>query len=184
MVENPSIWSVHSQVKVDILRKWRRPPLIREREDSSMTNAPKRNHGKEHSKPSHRGKRLASLGLMVTLGLLANSPAEAQALDGTAIQKLALQGTWVAEHPEFGNWSWNKDNTVCLRLSDTQGNCADTGTWVINDNVICYELAWWGKSTGVRKNCFTVQALGDGRYETLYHGGAMVSTMHYFKVLE
>jgi hypothetical protein len=29
-----------------------------------------------------------------------------------------------------------------------------------------------------------VQALGDGRYETLYHGGAMVSTMFFFKVLE
>jgi hypothetical protein len=149
-----------------------------------MTSAPQRNHGKKQLKLSNRGKRLASLALMLTLGLLASSPAEAQALDGTAIQKLALQGTWAAEHPEFGNWIWNKDKTVCLRIGDAEGNCADTGTWAVNDNVICYELTWWGETTGNRKDCFTVQALGDGRYETLYHGGAMVSTIYYFKVLE
>ncbi len=149
-----------------------------------MTNAPKRNHETKQSRPCNRGKRLASLGLILMLGLLANSPAEAQELDSAAIQKLALQGTWVAEHPEFGNWSWNKDKTVCLRIGDTEGSCADTGTWVINDNVICYELTWWGETMGNRKACFTTQALGGGRYETLYHGGAMVSTFFYFKVLE
>ena len=149
-----------------------------------MTNAPKRNHGIRQSKPSNRGKRLACLGLIIALGLFANSPAEAQELDSTAIQKLALQGTWAAEDLEFGYWSWNKDETVCLRVGDTEGKCADTGTWVINDNVICYELTWWGETVDNRKNCFTAQALGDGRYETLYHGGAMVSTFYKFEVLE
>lgn len=149
-----------------------------------MTNAPKRIHETKQSKLCNRRKRLASLGLMLALGLLANSPAEAQQLDRAAIQNLALQGTWAAEDSEWGNWSWNKDETVCLRIGETEGNCADTGTWVINENVVCYELTWWGESSGVRKNCFTAQALGDGRYETLYHGGAMVSTMFFFKVLE
>ena len=128
-------------------------------------------------------RRLASLGLMLTLGLLANSPAEAQALNGTAIQKLALQGTWVAEHAEFGNWSWGADNTVCFRLANPIGDCADTGTWTINGGVMCYELTWWGEGADVRTNCFTVNALGDGRYKTLYHGGAMVSTFFHFRVL-
>ena len=149
-----------------------------------MTNAPKRNHETKQSKPCNRGKRLASLGLILTLGLLANSPAEAQELNSAAIQNPALQGTWVAEDPEVGNWSWSKDKTVCLRLGDPGGNCADTGTWVINDNVICYELTWWGESNDDRKACFTARALDDGRYETIYHGGAMVSTYYYFKVLE
>ena len=128
--------------------------------------------------------RQSNFGLLLMLGLLVYSPAQAQELDSAAIQKLALQGTWVAEHPEFGNWSWNKDKTVCLRIGDTEGNCADTGTWEINANVICYELIWWGEYNDNRKNCFTAQALDDGRYETLYHGGAMVSTFYYFKVLE
>ncbi len=149
-----------------------------------MTNAPKRNHEMKQSMPCERGKRLASLGLILALGLLAHYPANAQELDGAAIQKLALQGIWAAEHPEWGNWSWNKDETVCLRVGDTEGKCADTGTWVINDNVICYKLTWWGEASGVRENCITAQALGDGRYETLAHGGEMVSTLFSFKVLE
>ena len=149
-----------------------------------MTYAPKRNNETKQSKPCNPGKRLASLGLILAFGLLANSPAEAQELDSAAVQKLALQGMWVAEDTEFGNWSWNKDKTVCIRIDETEGNCADTGTWAINDNVVCYELTWWGGASGVRKTCFTVQAHGDGRFETLYHGGAMVSTMYFFEVLE
>ena len=127
-------------------------------------------------------RRLTSLGLMLTLGLLFNSPAEAQALDGTAVKDLALQGTWAAQDG-YGYWSWKEDNSVCIRLFEKDAKCADTGTWTINDNVICYEYTWWGKSNGVGTNCITVHALGDDRYETLHHGGAMVSTFFKFKVL-
>ena len=129
-------------------------------------------------------RRLASFVLMLTLGALANSPAEAQTLDGKAIEKLALQGTWAAKDSSYGNWSWSKDNTVCHRLLDPIGDCSDTGTWTINGDVMCYELTWWGNPYDIRKNCFTVKALGDDRYEALYHGGAMVSTFIHFKVLE
>ena len=120
----------------------------------------------------------------MSLGLLANSPAVAQELNGAKIRDLALQATWAAEHPEFGYWSWSQDNTVCLRIGAPEGKCADTGTWEIKDDVLCYEFTWWGDTVGDRKNCFTVQAHGNGRYETLYHGGAMVSTMYFFKLLE
>lgn len=132
---------------------------------------------------NNQWRRLASLGLMLALGLLANSTANAQALDGAAIQKLALQGTWVAEHAEFGIWSWGADNTVCFRLANPIGDCADTGTWTINGDVMCYELTWWGEGADVRVNCLTVHALDDGRYKTLLHGGAMVSTFFHFRVL-
>lgn len=114
------------------------------------------------------------------VGLLLCPSAQAQELDGAALQKLMVQGTWVTEHNEFGNWNWNKDETVCVHLPGTDRECADTGTWVMNDNVICYEFTWWGSS--IRKNCFTVQELGEGRFETLYHGGAMVSTFFYFNI--
>ena len=131
---------------------------------------------------NNQWRRLASLVLILTLGLLANSPAEAQALKGTAIQKLALQGTWAAEK-DWGYWSWGADNTVCLRLHNQTGDCADTGTWTINGDVMCYELTWCGESYDVRTNCFTVHVLGDDRYEALYHGGAMVSTFIHLGVL-
>lgn len=112
------------------------------------------------------------------------SPAEAEGLDGKALEKLALQGMWEAEHAEYGLWNWNDDGTVCLRVGSKDGECADTGTWSVGDNVLCYELTWWGETAGERKNCFTVQALDDGRFETLFHGGVMVSRMFVFKVLE
>ncbi len=71
-----------------------------------------------------------------------------------------------------------------FRLLDQNGDCADTGTWTINGDAMCYELTWWGETEGDRTNCLTVHALGDDRYEALYHGGAMVSTFIHFKVLE
>ncbi len=147
-------------------------------EDGYVASVPKRNQ----SRLNRRGKHLSSLGL--ALVLLISSQAAAETLDSAALEKLALQGTWASENRARGNWSWNKDKTVCLRIGDTEGNCADTGTWVINNNVICYELTWWGETMGNRKACFTTQALGGGRYELLHHGGAMVSTFFYFKVLE
>jgi hypothetical protein len=122
---------------------------------------------------------------MLALSLIANSPAVAQALDGPAIQKLALQGVWVADN-DWGNWSWSDDNTVCLRkldLIEKSGKCTDTGTWSITGDVMCYKLTWLWKSNGVNDNCFTIQALKDGRYEALFHGGAMVSTFIKFEVL-
>jgi hypothetical protein len=128
-------------------------------------------------------RRLASLGLMLTLGLLANSPVEAQALDGPAIQKLALQGMWAADN-DYGYWSWKEDNSICLRKIEKSGKCTDTGTWSIIGDVMCYKLTWLWKSIGINDNCFTIQALKDGRYEALFHGGAMVSTFIHFKVLD
>ena len=132
---------------------------------------------------SNQWLRLASLGLVLTFCLFANSKAEVQALNGTAVQKLALQGTWLADRMGRHYWSWGADNTVCLRYFNETGDCADTGTWTINGDVMCYELTWWGESYDVRTNCFTVHVLSDDRYEALYHGGAMVSTFIHFGVL-
>ena len=107
---------------------------------------------------------------------------QAQALGGADIMKLADRGTWQAEETEYGNWTWKEDHTVCFRISNQKGKCADTGSWKIDGNVICYELSWYGKSVGINKNCFTVRELGNGRYETRYHGGAMVSSWFKFKI--
>ena len=124
------------------------------------------------------------LGLFLTVVLGALCPAMAQELDGEALEKLALEGVWEAEHAEYGFWNWNDGGSVCLRVGSADGDCFDTGTWEINDNVLCYELTTWGESVGERVNCFTVSALDGNRYETLFHGSAMVSRMFAFKVLE
>ena len=111
-------------------------------------------------------------------------PAMAQELNGEALKKLALGGAWQAEHAEYGLWNWNDGGSVCLRVGSADGDCFDTGTWEITDNVLFYELTTWGESVGERVNCFTVNALEDDRYETLFHGGVMVSRMFAFRVLE
>lgn len=117
------------------------------------------------------------MSFIIALGLLLSPSVQAKELDGAALLNVMLQGTWVVAYPH-GNWIWKKDGAVCLHLPGSDIECDDTGTWVMNDNVICYELTWWGGSS--RKNCITVQDLGEGRYETLHHGGAMVSSYFYF----
>lgn len=111
------------------------------------------------------------------------TPAVAEALDGPATEALALEGTWDAEG-EWGFWSWAGDGTVCVRIFGPEGDCADTGTWKVEDDVLCYELTWFGEGYDVRKNCFTVNALGEGRHETRYHGTALDSVFFTFSVLE
>jgi len=120
--------------------------------------------------------------LIMTFGFLVSSPVVAQALDGNAVQALALQGTWAAEK-DWGYWTWNADDTVCVRVLEPNGDCSDTGTWAINGEALCYELTWFGESYDVRENCVTVHPLEDGRYDARYHGGALESTFFIFKVI-
>jgi hypothetical protein len=109
---------------------------------------------------------------------------EPQALNKDALTKLALQGTWQARSA-YGHWSWSEDNSVCLRLLGLNEDCSDTGTWKIDEDVLCYELTWWGESYQMRKNCFTVVALDGGRYEALYHDSKLdYSVFINFEVLE
>ena len=132
------------------------------------------------------GKIYLSLILVLFLTVASGvmRPALAQDLNGEALKKLALAGTWQAEHAEYGFWNWDNSGSVCLRLGSAEGDCFDTGTWEITQNILCYEMTTWGESVGDRVNCFTVSALDDNRFETLFHGGAMVSRMFAFSLLE
>lgn len=129
-------------------------------------------------------KRLAKwLPLLALYGLIAASPAQAEPLDGAALKKLAFSGTW-KDTRWNSRWKWNEDNTVCLRKVANEDTCSDTGTWTMEDNVICYKYTWWGKSYDIQENCFTVAKLQDGRYEAYYHGTALDSMFLNFEVIE
>ena len=131
---------------------------------------------------------LASCLVIAMFSILMVQPAtsiEPAVLDSNALTKLALQGTWQPKRGAFGHWSWGEDKSVCHRMFGLKEDCSDTGTWEINDNVLCYELTWWGESYGIRKNCFTVVALDGGRYEALYHGSKVDHSVFInFEVLE
>jgi len=137
-----------------------------------------------HPISNHRLISRAFAGLAISLGFLGSYPAVAEVLDGEAIRNLALRGTWAAVPSDWGYWSWSEDNTVCLRVFGPDGDCADTGTWNIDGDVMCYELTWWGESYDIRKNCYTVHPLDGGSYETRYHGGALDSVFITFTVIE
>ena len=139
----------------------------------------------QRTRPGWNHQAISRIGatLIIALGLLSSSPAAAQKLDGDAIRDLVLKGTWAAQN-DWGYWGWSEDSSLCLRLFGPDGDCADTGTWTINGDVMCYELTWWGESYDVRKNCYTVHPLEDGRYETRYHGGALDSTFTIFTIIE
>lgn len=111
-------------------------------------------------------------------------PAFAQDLSGDDLKALALKGTWKADLAEYGFWSWQENGDVCLRAHKEDAECLDTGTWEVSENVLCYELTWWGETASERKNCFTVNALSPERFETVFHGGAMVSRMFAFELVE
>ena len=131
------------------------------------------------------GRWIAHLGavLLAAACVFGNSPVRAQALGEDAVRELALQGMWAAEK-DWGYWRWSEDNSVCLRVYSPDGDCTDKGTWNVNGEVLCYELEWWGETYDVRKNCFTVQPLDEGRYETLLHGATLKSTFIIFQVVE
>jgi len=132
-------------------------------------------------------RALAMYLVVAMLSILMIQPAasvEPQALNKDDLTKLALQGTWQARDG-YGHWSWGEDNSVCLRLLGLNEDCSDTGTWKIDEDVLCYELTWWGESYNIRKNCFTVVALDAGRYEALYHDSKVGHSVFInFEVLE
>jgi hypothetical protein len=119
-----------------------------------------------------------------SMGLFAGSGAEAQELAGSDVEDLALQGIWDAEEDAYGYWDWNADGSVCLRLFEPSGDCADTGTWTIDGDLICYELEWWGEAYGQRDLCMSVVAHEGMPYEILFRDDVLVVTMFHFTVLE
>ena len=127
----------------------------------------------------------ATLGLAVVLGA-ASSPALARELDGASLEELASQGTWVtsstAAHSGAGHWTWNADGSVCLQLFGPEDKCADTGTWRVVGNTMCYEFEWWGEVEGMRALCFSVVAVGGDLYEAKYEGSGVTSSLFKFQV--
>ena len=129
-------------------------------------------------------KNFLAWSLLFWMGSFVGSVAAAQELDGSAVEKLALQGIWAAEEDAYGYWSWNEDGSVCLRLYEPSGDCADAGTWAIDGDFICYELEWWGEAYGQRAACLKVVAHEGMPYEVLFHDEVLVDTMFHFTVLE
>ena len=79
----------------------------------------------------------------------------------------------------FSHWDFKSDGTVCGRLIGSQPNteCADVGTWKVQDNSLCWSLQRIGTSTGINAVCGSIQMSSDGLYELRDGAGRIGTTL-------
>lgn len=117
--------------------------------------------------------RATRVALLVLLAVLATQ-VSGETLDADAARTLTSDRTWRQKQPSgpaFNYWTWKADGTVCLRLEDKRGKCADTGSWKLAGGRLCYELTWWARSYGMNAGCFRIARAGEGRFEALQDNG-------------
>ena len=128
-----------------------------------------------------------SLHLSTLLALLpgfSSLQAIAANLDATAAKPLVNDRMWQQPQAHGSGqlfWAWKSDGTACLRTDGKTSKCADTGKWKLEGDRLCYELTWWGKSSGRNSACFRINDHGKGQYEAIQDNGI---TLFEFSVLE
>lgn len=99
-------------------------------------------------------------------------PAETVTLDAKAAKSLISDHVWQMKHGSgYVYWSWKSDGSVCLRAEAGEGQCADTGSWKVAGNRLCYDLTWWGACGGYNFGCFRVSDKSKGWYEAIKDNG-------------
>ena len=120
--------------------------------------------------------------LAIVFELGAGQPADAQkaarALDAAEVRSVAMDRTWEAKPggrraTTTQYWTWNSDGSVCLRLNEKTGNCADTGKWRLDGERVCYELTWYGQAGRGKSLCFGIAEKGGGRYAWILENGEL-----------
>jgi hypothetical protein len=118
--------------------------------------------------------RLASAALLAFVASLLSSPVVATTLDGEAAKRLLSDRDMASKNVAgegFYYWTWKADGSVCMRLQEKNGQCADTGKWNIERDRVCYAFTWWGMSSGFGANCFRISEVAKGRYEAIQDNG-------------
>jgi hypothetical protein len=60
-------------------------------------------------------------------------------------------------------WDFTSDGKVCARLGNNPrgSRCADTGTWKLQGDALCWELGFLGKTDGFQSVCGRAKPAGD-----------------------
>ena len=104
------------------------------------------------------------------LTLFTNTPLVADTLNAEAVKGVLVGKIWVAKGltgPAENYWEWEENGSLCLRVFKESGNCDDVGSWKLEADRVCYNLAWWGAYTGHASQCVRVSEPMTGHYETL-----------------
>jgi hypothetical protein len=119
---------------------------------------------------------LNALAFALVMGGFVAEPAAAQdkavsaqvvTLDALAAKAVTSDRVWQVKKPRgpgHDYWAWKSDGSVCVRLGENAGKCADTGRWTLQAEKVCYELSWWGEAQGLKSTCFRISDKGKGRY--------------------
>jgi len=121
-----------------------------------------------------RTLQVAVAAVLALAALLLPSQVFSATLDGEAARHLLSDRDMASKNiagEGFYYWTWKADGSVCMRLQEKDGQCADTGTWKIERDRVCYAFTWWGKSDGFGTNCFRILEGTKGHYEAIQDNG-------------
>lgn len=119
----------------------------------------------------HMRKR-AAIGLLAAV--LPMDSHLATSISGEELVALVSGRSWALS--TYGNldnpattmvWDFRKDGSVCARAgaSKVGDKCFDEGRWAVRDNLLCWDLRWFGESIGIKSKCSTVWKIGPERME-------------------
>ncbi len=126
--------------------------------------------------PASRSAAILTASLVTICGSV-----HADDLSGDTLRETVEGITWAAEDG-WGFWKWQTNNELCVMTYSPDEECTDSGPWAIEDDALCYELEWWGEAYGLRKNCFVVRSLDDGRYDAVPKDSAVDSAVFAFSL--
>jgi hypothetical protein len=98
------------------------------------------------------------------------APAVAQELNADQLRHLVSGKTWaIAFYGDLNDkvrtafWDFAADGKVCARLGNNPpgSRCADTGTWKLQGDALCWELGFLGKTDGFQAVCGRAKPNGD-----------------------
>ena len=98
--------------------------------------------------------------------------AQANAVVGDELRNLVSGKSWALS--TYGDptnpattmvWDFRSDGTVCARFVNSRvgEKCADVGKWNLRDNLLCWDLTWFGGSAGIKTACNSVKRSGPDR---------------------
>ncbi len=95
-------------------------------------------------------------------------------VDREVIAQLVANRTWKLDwsscmgSTDCGTfWDFSGGGAVCARAigATPDDQCADEGSWRIEDNTLCWELSWMGGGSGYKSVCILIKEIGDNTYE-------------------
>jgi hypothetical protein len=122
--------------------------------------------------------------ILLLLAALLSAHAQSE-LPSEQLKPLVSGRTWaiafygdLSDKMRTAYWDFQRDGRVCARLANNPpgSKCADTGSWRLDGDTLCWELSWFGKSDGFDKACGRARPSGDNyQFVNVKNGGSLMA---------